>query len=125
MNAVTIIQIIVIAILVYAIFRMTSSEKLCVNKSYGIVTNVPVSTLANANMGLVGHSSLGQAPLGDPQYWLAPRSPITQGQWGLYLNAPPLSEVQDFDPQKAWAPVAEQRQVYTQKPLTGQCTRLN
>lgn len=124
MNALTIAQIVVIAILLYAIFRMNYSENLCVNKSYGIVTDIPVSTLAHANMGLINDSSLGQAPLGDPRYWLSPTSPISQGQYGLYLDTPPLSEVQAFD-QKDWIPVAEQRQVYTQQPMTGQCTKLN
>jgi len=124
-KTINIIQIIVVLVLVYIIYRIGfSGESLCVSKSYGIVTDIPVSTLANANMGLVNDSSLGQAPLGDPRYWIKPTSPITQGQYGLYLETPPLSEVANFDPQEL-EKVAAVRQVYTTPQMSGQCTRLN
>lgn len=124
LTASVILQIIVIVALLYAILKMAGSEKLCVRKSYGVVTDIPVSALATANLGLVSDSSLGQAPLGDPRYWIAPKSPITQGQYGLYLPELPLAEAQNFDPKKVWAPILAEMPVYTQKPLSGQCTRL-
>ena len=113
MDVTTIIQIVFICVIVYVILKMSLSENLCMAKQYGMVTNVPVSSLANANMGLINDSSLGQAPLGDPQYWRGPVSPLTQGQYGLYLQAPDLSETQPFNPQKVWGPIAKEMPVYT------------
>jgi len=113
-----IIQIIVAIIIIYFILRLTVNENLCVSKSYGVVTDVPVSSLRYAGSALVKDDSLGQAPLGDPRFWIGPTSPITQGQYGLYLEPTPLDKVNDFNP-NVWKDIAEQRQVYT-LPLPSQ-----
>jgi hypothetical protein len=84
----TLIQIGVFFIVLYFVCGMNKTENLCVRKSYGIVTDVPMSNYTDANMALVHSTSLGQAPLGDPQYWLPSSSPITQGQYGLYQPQP-------------------------------------
>lgn len=118
-------QVAVIIALVYVIIRMSTAEQLCVRKSYGVVTDVPVSALSTAKLGLVSDSSLGQAPLGDPRYWIPNASPITQGQYGLYLPDMTLEQVQNYNPQKVWGPIMKQMPVYTEQPLSGQCTRLN
>ncbi len=122
----TITQIIIIIALVYLIYRVqTGKEQLCIKQKYGYVTDVPVSTYVDANMALVHSTSLGQAPLGDPHYWLKNRSPITQGQYGLYRDHTlPLSETQPFD-RKSLMAAAAALPVYTQKPLPPQCTPLN
>lgn len=86
-----------ILLIIYLIFTASQPESLCVNRPYGMVTDVPASVYADANSALVHSSSLGQAPLGDPRYWLQNRSPITQGQYGLYSRTLDLSETQPFD----------------------------
>ncbi len=121
-----IIAIAIIVTLVYLIYRVqTNNENLCIKQKYGYVTDVPVSTYIDANMALVHSTSLGQAPLGDPRYWLKNRSPITQGQYGLYQKQTlPLRETQPFN-RKTLMPAAAALPVYTQKPLPPQCTPLN
>ena len=116
----------IIATLVYLIYRVQANrEQLCIKQKYGYVTDVPASTYIDANMALVHSTSLGQAPLGDPRYWLKNRSPITQGQYGLYQDHTlPLSETQPFN-RKSLMAAAEALPVYTQKPLPPQCTPLN
>ena len=78
--------LIIVAIVVLAIIFVSSSssENLCVQRDYGLITDVPASDYRDANIALVENSTLGQAPLGNPQHWIPDRSPITQGQWGLY-----------------------------------------
>lgn len=91
------LQIITILILIYLVMTM-KKESLCIKKDYGCVTDVPASEYVNANMALVRSTSLGQAPLGDPRFWLPNRSPITQGQYGLYQpHTIPLSETHPYD----------------------------
>ena len=121
-----IIQLAIIAILVYMLCNINrGSEDLCIKQKYGYVTDVPASVYTDANMALVHSTGLGQAPLGDPRYWLPNRSPITQGMYGLYQdNTLPVSEAQPFD-QSSLLPAAEALPVYTQKPLPPQCTPLN
>ena len=120
------VQIAVILILAYLIYLSTrDTEGLCIKKDYGYVTDVPASIYADANSALVHSSSLGQAPLGDPRHWLFNRSPITQGQYGLYQqNTLPLSETQPFD-RRSLEVAARALPVYTEKPLPPQCTPLN
>jgi hypothetical protein len=79
-----ILILVIVLLLIFGCFYINSTENLCVNKSYGIVTDVPASAYINANMALVNTTSIGQAPLGDPGYWVPSSSPITQGQYGLY-----------------------------------------
>jgi hypothetical protein len=121
--------LIIILLLVFIIFKINQiddhTEELCVQRNYGIITDVPASNYADANMALIQDSSLGQKPLGDPRYWLKNRSPITQGQYGLYIpETLPLSETQPFD-RSSLMPAAEAMPVYTDKPLPDQCTPLN
>jgi hypothetical protein len=118
-------HIIIIILLLYIIYSLNSRESLCVEKPYGIVTDVPASTYIDANMALVHSTSLGQAPLGDPHYWLPNKSPITQGQYGLYQeHTLPLSETQPFD-RSTLNKAAMTLPVYTQHPLPPQCSPLN
>ena len=120
-----IIQVIIIVLLIYIIYRLNTRESLCVKAPYGVITDVPASTYVDANMALVHSTSLGQAPLGDPRYWLPNRSPITQGQYGLYQEKTlPLSETQPFD-RSTLLKAATALPVYTQKPLPPQCAPLN
>ena len=101
----------VILLLVY--LQINSNEQLCVNREYGVVTDVPASTYVDANMALVHSTSLGQAPLGDPRFWLPNKSPITQGQYGLYQpKLLSLEETQPFD-RKTLIPIFSQLPVYT------------
>lgn len=118
----TIIQIVVILILGYLI--MNKSEGMCVQKSYGVVTDVPASIYADANTALTKTTSLGQAPLGDPQYWIPNRSPITQGQYGLYQTTLPIKQTQPFD-RSSLDYAASAVPIYSDEPLPPQCTPLN
>jgi len=95
MQALLIIIIIVLIVMLVVIGR----ENLCVNRNYGVVTDIPASNFIDANMALVHDTTIGQAPLGDPRFWIPSHSPITQGQYGLYTpqGALPLSETQPFD----------------------------
>lgn len=114
------LQLLTIGILCWMAFR-SKAEPLCVRQKYGFVNTVPESNYPDASLALVERSSLGQAPLGDPQYWLPNRSPITQGMYGLYeAHELPLSEVQPFD-RKSLLPEAEAIPVYTEKPLQATC----
>ena len=91
------IGILIIMIIVFY-FINSKKETLCVQRNYGFVTDVPVSNYVDANMALVHSTSIGSAPLGNPKYWLPDRSPITQGQYGLYQDGViPLSETQPFN----------------------------
>ena len=120
-----IIQVITIALLIYIIYNLNRRESLCVNAPYGIITDVPASTYIDANMALVHSTSLGQAPLGNPRFWLPNRSPITQGQYGLYQEKTlPLSETQPFD-RSSLIKSTMALPVYTQKPLSPQCSPLH
>jgi len=120
----SLIILIIIAVLVYVLYQQ-NSEGICIKKDYGYVTDVPASVFTDANMALVHSTSLGQAPLGDPRYWLPNRSPITQGMYGLYREKTlPVSEAQPFD-RSSLLPAAKALPVYTQQPLPPQCTPLN
>lgn len=121
----TIVQIVVIALLAFMIYKLAQgNENLCIKRDYGYVTDVPASVYADTNMALVHSTSLGQAPLGDPRYWLPNRSPITQGMYGLYQKETiPLSETQPFNRDSLLA-AAEAMPVYTDEPLPPQCTPL-
>ena len=116
MDPIIILQLLTLALLMYLIFR--KDEGLCVKRDYGYVTDVPASVYADANSALVHSSSLGQAPLGDPRFWIPSRSPITQGQYGLYQPEQPFDR-SDFDE------IAAQIPVYTEKPLPSQCQPLS
>ena len=121
-----IVQFAIIAVLAYMLYNINKkSEGICIKKNYGYVTDVPASTYVDANMALVHSTSLGQAPLGDPRYWLPNRSPITQGMYGLYReHALPISDAQPYD-RTAMIKAAEALPVYTDEPLPPQCTPLN
>ena len=121
----TIVNIAVIALLVYLLYMMKrGEEQLCFRREYGTVTDIPASSYADANSALVRSSSLGQAPLGDPRYWLPNRNPITQGQYGLYQNPTlPIGDTQPFD-RRSLLPEAQALPVYTNEPLPTQCTPL-
>jgi len=107
-----IMQGVTLLLLLVLVFRQ-SNENLCVQRKYGIVTDVPASNYVDANIALIKDSSLGQAPLGDPRFWLPNRNPITQGQWGLYQEQPLLlSETQPFDRSSLYK-AAAQLPVYT------------
>ena len=119
------IIIFIIVILVLLLLYQYSTEQLCVNRPYGSVTDIPASRYVDANMALAHSTSLGQKPLGDPRFWLPNRSPITQGQYGLYQpELIPLDETQPFD-RASLMPIAQALPVYTEKPLPSQCTPLN
>ncbi len=116
--------VLVIIVLVTVIYMFNPNENLCIKRNYGYITDIPVSNYVDANMALGYSTSLGQAPLGDPRYWLPNRSPITQGQYGLYQDPTlPLSETQPFDRRTLMA-AASALPVYTRKPLPSQCTPL-
>lgn len=119
----TIIFGVVLVIVLYLILTTKSPEQLCVTKKYGIVTDIPASNYVNANMALVNSTSLGQAPFGDPRYWIPNRSPITQGMYGLYQGNDSLAASQPFDRSSLDA-AAKALPVYTEKPLPSQCTQL-
>jgi hypothetical protein len=105
------------------LMSMIKKESLCVKKDYGYITSVPVSNYVDANMALVHSTSIGQAPLGDPRYWIPNRSPITESQWGLYQRPLLLSETQPFD--RSTLNAANQiLPVYTDRPLPPQCKPL-
>jgi len=93
------ILLLLLGVLVVFVLKV-KSENLCIMTPYGPVTDVPASNYIDANMAMVHSTSIGQAPLGDPRFWLPSHSPITQGQWGLYSQALPLSETQPFDRSK-------------------------
>lgn len=112
-----IVIVAVVAILLFLIYNCQSNEGLCIKRDYGYVTDVPASVYTDANMALVHSTGLGQAPLGDPRFWLPNRSPITQGMYGLYQSQP-------FDRSKFNAAL-QQLPVYTDKPLPPQCKPLN
>ncbi len=119
------IIIFIIVILILLLLYQFSTEQLCVNRPFGSITDVPASRYVDANMALAHSTSLGQRPLGDPRFWLPNRSPITQGQWGLYQpELVPLDETQNFDRQTL-TPIFQRLPVYTEKPLPPQCTPLN
>lgn len=88
---------IIIILIIFVIFFLNTSEKLCVQRDFGSITDLPASIYSNANFALVKDSSLGQAPLGNPQYWIPSHSPITQGQYGLYSKALSIEDTQPFD----------------------------
>lgn len=124
MDANTILQLFIIFCLLYIIFN-NHSENLCVNESYGVVTDVPASNYPDAALAYDSKSSLGQAPLGDPKYWIGNNSPITQGQWGLYQpNFIPLSKTQPYDRKNLYK-IFDQIPVYTNDVNSNQCTALN
>ena len=118
-----ILQIITLLILLYMITR--TNENMCVQRDYGMITDVPASVYADANSALVHSSSIGQAPLGDPRFWQPNRSPITQGQYGLYQPTTlPLDETQPFD-RSDLIDIAAQVPTYTEQPLPPQCKSLS
>ena len=125
MDVILLTQLVVIFMLVILIRRSNKSEQLCIQKSYGYVTDVPASRYVDANMALVHSDTIGQAPLGDPRYWLPNGSPITQGQYGLYQpETLPLSATQPFD-RSSLDQAAAQMPVYSDKPLPPQCKPLD
>jgi len=110
------ILLLLLGVLCIAILKI-KSEQLCIMKPYGPVTDVPASNFIDANMALVHSTSIGQAPLGDPRYWLPSHSPITQGQWGLYSDPMPLTATQPFD-RKTLIPATQTIPVYTEPALS-------
>ena len=118
-----ILQVVIILILLYMISK--NSEQLCIKQPHGYVTDVPASSIASANSALVHSSSLGQAPLGDPRFWLPSTTPAIQGQYGLYQPASAHYDInKPFDRSSLMA-AASALPVYTDKPLPAQCTPLN
>ncbi len=76
-----ILLLIVLGLLLYVIFFKNAENLTCLTK-LGPVTEMPSSSLVNLNAALVASDSLGQSPHGDPRFWTATGSPITQGQYG-------------------------------------------
>jgi hypothetical protein len=125
MNNNIIILIVFGVLLLLVLYSLMQREQLCVKRDFGYITSIPVSNYVDANMALVHSTSLGQAPLGDPRYWLPDRSPITQSQWGLYQDKPlPLSETQPFDRSRL-IEASKMMPVYTEPKLPPQCKPLN
>lgn len=111
------ILILVLVIVGLTIYLYNTREQLCIRKTFGVVTDVPASVYTNANMALVHSTSIGQAPLGDPNYWLPSGSPITQGQWALYQDKPlTLEEAQNLD-RSSLDKAAQALPVYDEKPF--------
>lgn len=73
--------IILILIGILLVLAYKSYEKMCVETKFGPVSNIPYSLFTNSNMALVHSDTIGQAPLGDPRFWVGTGSPVTQGQY--------------------------------------------
>jgi len=122
-----IVQLIIIALLLYIIYKTSGySEGLCINSRVGVVTDSPYSDYVNNNIALVSDSSLGAAPNGVASGFIGSTSPITNGQWALYQDYPlTSSELDNFDRSTLNA-AAMAMPVYTGEPapLPAQCTRV-
>ena len=100
-------------------------EGICVQRSYGVITEMPASDYVNANIAYRQGTDFGSQPLGETNHWIPHTSPIFQGMYGLYQpTVVPLADAESYDPEPLRR-AAMSLPVYTSNLETSnQCTQL-